>query len=95
MVHNNPLIFFHIAKTAGTTLHAILERNFPADTVVSMNYGADPLCVEEFRHLSDGRKAQIKYLHAHMVPFGIHTLLPASKYIVLLRNPVDRVLSEY
>jgi hypothetical protein len=89
------LIFFHIAKTAGTTLHQILRRNFPDDAMISMNYGANAGYVDELKYLSAERKAKIKYLHAHMMPLSIREYLPSSIAIALLRDPVDRVISEY
>jgi hypothetical protein len=95
-VRGQVLIFFHIAKTAGTTLHTILSRNFSPDTIMSMDYGNNPQCVNEFKHLAAKQKTKLRYLHAHMVPFGIHEHIPrVSAYIVLLRDPVERVLSEY
>lgn len=91
------LIFFHIAKTAGTTLHSILTRNFQDNEIISLNYGLNPECLTEFKNLSEDKKFKTRYLHAHMTPFGIHKYLPSSNYdyVVLLRDPIDRVISEY
>lgn len=89
------LIFFHIGKTAGTTFRYILLRNYPEVASLSMLYGINPKCVDELKKLPPERRAEIKYVHAHMTPFGIHEYLPHSTYVTLLRNPLDRVISAY
>lgn len=90
------LIFFHIGKTAGTTLNTILKRNFPAESIYSMNGGENSRCSLELKTLPDENKLKIKYLHAHSVSFGTHKDLPQdSVYITFLRHPVDRVISAY
>ena len=89
------LIHFHIPKTAGTTLDSILRRNFPESAVVFLNVTINPQCVDEFKHLPEKRRREIRYLGGHM-PFGLHEHLPhSSTYITLLRDPIDRVISEY
>jgi hypothetical protein len=90
------LIFFHIAKTAGITLDAILRRKFPRRNISDFGGMRNPKRVTEFGSLPLERKAEIRYLHAHRVPFGIHQLLPQrSTYITILRRPVERVISGY
>ena len=96
MGEGKTLIFFHIAKTAGFTLDMIIRRQFPQDSIYSINPGANLNSVDEFKSLPTERGAKTRYLHAHLVPFGIHELLPQPPiYITLLRNPVERVISRY
>ncbi|MCB0168769.1 MAG: sulfotransferase family 2 domain-containing protein [Anaerolineae bacterium] len=89
------LIFFHIAKTAGTTLSNILGRNYADDASISINYAEQLAELEHFKQLPACERAKIRYFHSHMMPFGIHQYLPPSFYVVMLRDPVERVISEY
>ena len=89
------LIFLHIVKTAGTTFRSLLLKKFPGVASYYLNTATNPQCIEEFKQLSRERKSKLGYVHAHMVPFGIHKYLPQATYITILRDPVDRVISEY
>ena len=89
------LIFLHIVKTAGTTLRSVLLPKFPGEANCYLNTALNPQCIEEFKQLSERRKSRLGYVHAHMVPFGIHRYLTQATYITILRNPADRVISEY
>lgn len=90
------LIFSHIEKTAGVTLRSILLRKFPRDSNYEVSTAINPWRVDEFKNLPDKRKIEIKYLHTNMMPFGIHRYLSQqADYIAMVRNPVDRVISEY
>ncbi len=40
-------------------------------------------------------EASVRYLYAPQVPLHIHNMVPEARFIVLLRNPVDRLLSHY
>lgn len=85
------LIFLHIAKASGSTLHRIIERQYPAEVI----YSIDGLNVAEstnkFKNLSREQRQKIKVLKGHM-SFGLHEYLPRpSTYITMLREPVERV----
>ncbi len=85
-------IFFHIPKTAGTTLENILLRQY--------RYGEAYPYVEvkdywTLRALPPAAKAQYKLFWGHM-PFGLHeTLSQPSTYFTMLREPIDLALSSY
>jgi len=86
------VIFLHIPKTAGTTLHRIIERQYPPESTYtfSQNHSYD-----DFQRLSDAQKAEIRMLRGHMI-FGLHELMPGpSTYFTLLREPVERFISDY
>jgi hypothetical protein len=88
------VIFLHIPKAAGTTLHRILERQYPSDAIFSIGPDAHA-SIREFKELPEPQRAAIRLFRGHM-PFGLHTYLPAqSSYFTLLRDPVERVLSYY
>lgn len=86
------VIFVHLPKTAGTTLHMIIERHYAARNVFSTGAGAQK-AVEEFKKMSDARRAEIHILKGHMA-YGLHEYLPGSSaYITMLREPIDRTIS--
>ncbi len=90
---SQPLIFLHLPKTAGVTLNTIIERHFPSDAVYRINIGNETFGA--FFKLTEHERGNIGYLTGH-APFGLHRWLPRpATYITLLRDPVERVLSEY
>lgn len=88
------VIFLHIPKAAGTTLHRILERHYPASTMFSIGPDAHA-SIREFKELPEAQRQAIRLFRGHM-PYGLHTYLPqASTYFTVLRDPVERVISYY
>ena len=87
------LVHLHLPKSAGTTLRMIIEREYGLDKIVQIDgihsnseavnkYGLDKL------NMCD-------VIGGHQY-FGIHKLLdPECKYITMMRDPVDRVISGY
>lgn len=89
------LIFVHIPRTAGTTLHTVIDRQFPADTVFNILGGDVRKSITEFKSLPEEERQGIRCLKGHMA-FGLHEYLPRpAVYVTMLRNPVDRVISHY
>lgn len=88
------LIFLHIPKAAGTTLHRIIERQYPSSQIFS--FGADSSAsLAQFNNLSLKKKRQIEVVKGHF-NFGMHETLPwDSTYFTLLRHPVERTISYY
>jgi hypothetical protein len=91
----NALIFLHIPKAAGTTLHKILERQYKQSEIFEIDGSKVLASIKEFTNLSLEQRSKIKLLKGHM-PFGLHEHLPRpSVYITVLRHPIDRVISHY
>lgn len=85
------LIFLHIPKAAGSTLHPVLERHYSK----RIRYTLPPGQTDRIESLSPGELQRIRLLKGHM-PFGLHTYLQGrSRYITLLRHPAERVVSHY
>ena len=89
------LIFLHIPKTAGTTLHHILERCYPKDQIFTFKDPIDQDAIEHFKQLAEDRREPYRLVKGHL-SFGFHRHLPGpSTYFTFLREPIARVLSFY
>ena len=88
------VIFLHLPKTAGTTLHRILDREYPGSAVFTIGVDAHA-DIEQFYELPEAELEQVQLLRGHM-PFGLHEHLPqAARYFTMLRDPIERVISNY
>ncbi len=86
------VIFLHIHKTAGTTLHHIIDRQYPPEQDFFIRTTND---YQKFLTFDTEQRAQYRLIRGHM-DFGIHELLPNSAvYFTVLRDPIERVISYY
>jgi hypothetical protein len=85
-------IFLHIPKTAGTSLHQILSREYGSRSlwIRGVFTGFDQIQKANALKLADCR-----LIRGHMY-FGLHSCVgrPFS-YFTMVRNPVERVISYY
>ncbi len=87
------LLFLHIQKTAGTTTHNIIERQYSKSEIFNIYHAVNGL--EQFNALSADELTKLKIIKGHFA-FGIEQRLPGSyEYITILRDPVDRVISHF
>ncbi len=94
MAPSSPLLFLHIPKTAGMTLRGVLAARVArqATYTIGNDINAD---IDRLRELDRGRRERIELVIGHM-SFGLHAFLaPGARYVTVLRDPVERVLSEY
>ncbi|HYI45077.1 MAG TPA: sulfotransferase family 2 domain-containing protein [Actinomycetota bacterium] len=88
------LIFLHVPRTSGTTLHAIMARQYPREAIHDAELFL-PDDVERFRSLPEEARARIRVLKGHMA-FGLHGSMPGpSRYLTMVRDPIDRLVSYY
>lgn len=87
------IVFLHIPKTAGSTLHTVIQRNYHRRAYYTYN---GIRYRDQLLELSSEQRKNIKVLKGH-VPFGRHEQLSSGtfEYFTLLRDPVARVISHY
>lgn len=92
------LINFHMHKTAGSTRDRIFERQFPKEASFFFSGGSTEN-VQKYmnllRRLSGKERQRIRYIWGGPF-FGLHKHLPRPCiYVTFIRDPVERVVSEY
>lgn len=87
-------IHLHMPKTAGTTLKGIMKKNYHPHKVVDLydRFQTHNDVVKRLRGLDVN---DVEWLNCHL-SFGIHNYVSKeATYLTFLRNPVDRILSDY
>jgi hypothetical protein len=94
-MQREPIIFLHIPKTAGTTLNRIIDWEYNPLHIFSINGRYFRSSYARLTRCPSSRLARMALFRGHM-PFGLHRFLdrPAT-YITVLRNPIERTISEY
>jgi hypothetical protein len=88
------LVFLHIPKTAGQTIHFVALRSFGADEGIHLNSLDKPIDVE-MQKIPAAVRARARVVWGHL-PFGVHRHIPKPcDYVTVLREPVSRVVSVY
>ncbi|MDQ3047170.1 MAG: sulfotransferase family protein [Bacteroidota bacterium] len=92
MPASETLIFLHIPKTAGTTVHHILHAQYKGKNMFSTE---NPGQISNYKILSEEQKKQLSIIKGHF-PYGIHYEhpLPAA-YFTFLRDPIKRSISAF
>ena len=88
------LVFIHIPKTAGQTLHFVALRSYPQQETIHRNILDRPVGEEmEKIPLSERSSARLVW---GRIPYGVHRHIPRRcEYITILREPTARVVSVY
>jgi hypothetical protein len=92
-VADQQLVFIHIPKTAGLSLHSVLEKIFgEADT---LRVGNDD-DLREFRRRAPTQLIGSRYISGHFFYEDIKSRVrPDAQFISVLRDPIARILSNY
>lgn len=84
---DNPLIFFHVEKTAGTSIHAALEKLFPKDDVWP---GRDDPLGSWARGLKTNGYSLVS---SHLRHWVVADTFNSSIKFTVLRDPAERIYS--
>lgn len=79
------IVFLHIPKTGGTSLHSVLQSHFDPGCVFHSLPGTDIL---------EAARQDFAFYSGHIVWSGV-SAIPNRRVVTVFRNPVGRVLSEY
>lgn len=94
-VDGRTLIFLHLPKTAGNTLQTVLTTQYPEDSIYWTTPGRAPHAIEDFAAADESERGKYRLIIGHMF-YGIHEKIPHdSTYITVVREPVDRIISNY
>jgi hypothetical protein len=87
------ILFVHIPKTAGISIYRGIERAYGMDKCIRFAQLTER---DKYRAMSDEEVAHYDLLSGHF-PFSIFAEKDISQFraVALVRDPVDRLLSEY
>ena len=87
------IIFLHIPKAGGTTLRDIISRQYSKNSILTISHFKDSLKI--IQRLSVEQQKSVKIIQGHLL-FGIHKhFINPTKYISMVRDPVEHILSGY
>lgn len=89
----------HIPKTAGTALAKIFDdsslRRIMYDYGTERDLECVRTCTQEVREHREFIQSYFRYLHGHFHYLKYADVFPDATVISMVRNPVDRVISQY
>jgi hypothetical protein len=89
------LIFVHPPKTAGSTLSRIMDWEYSPRHICNIDGRFYYWSFQRVSRWPKERLAKMKLFKGHM-PFGLHRFIPQpTTYITVLRDPINRTISEY
>lgn len=88
-----PLVFLHMYKAGGTSFRRYIRAQYPDAKVKEVEGAIADL--ERWRQSDVSSRHEIDILMGHQY-FGNHSFMrPGARYLTVLREPIDRVISFY
>jgi FkbM family methyltransferase len=89
------VLFLHIPKAGGTTIQQLICRHYPPKSIFALDPAKQDVGISDLRKMSPDVIARLNVIMGHM-GYGIHQFLERNvAYVTMLRNPVDRIVSNY
>jgi hypothetical protein len=91
------VVFTHLPKTGGMTLQRVLSQRYTGDALYAVPMALPQVqpALDTLRQLPAAQRRRVDCVIGH-VPFGVHEWFERPvHYVALVRDPVDRFLSEY
>ena len=91
------MLFMHIPKTGGSSLRDSLNQVYPRSEQLQLYDSPDKgiIHADDFPDLSEAERARPRLIMGHFY-YGLHEHVPRpSRYLTIIRDPVDRVASLY
>lgn len=82
------LVFVHIEKTAGSTVHHVLSQNFREEEICPYRFG-------NLGYLGSDYLGRFRFFALHAPMRVLRTIPPPTKFLTFVREPVARLLSHY
>ncbi|MEM1319711.1 MAG: sulfotransferase family 2 domain-containing protein [Bacteroidota bacterium] len=89
------LISIHLPKTGGTSFYHILQQVYGEQLSISYKRRDLRTTLEQYPSFADSLPQHISVLHGHFYYKEIQHLAPEARLICWLRDPVQRVISNY
>ena len=88
-------IFLHVQKSAGTSVRVALESLYQKCEIALIYPDVPGISLTDFGRLPRYQRQGIKFLAGHTY-FGVHEYVEKpSRYVTVLRNPIDRLISNF
>lgn len=88
------VVFHHVPKTAGTTMRALVRRQYPSGRTYILQDDAKYALLEAFGHMAQAERDNYELVMGHQA-IRLANQLSSPMVITFLRNPVSRVVSLY
>jgi len=91
------LVSIHVPKTAGTSFYKTLREVYGAGVTIAFRRGNLARAINRFGSLENSLTGEKKVLHGHLYYAEVAPILQhhEANLIAWVRNPVDRVISNY
>ncbi len=87
------VVFMHLGKTGGKSLEDIFTRQYRNHYLIDTYAHAQHESTSTFKELAERKQFECLIGHGE---FGLHEFMPQPcVYVTLLRNPVERIISDY
>jgi len=84
-----PLCFIHLPRTGGKTIRSAFMRSYRPEHLINCGKSFPT----DFAALAKRITSNTRVIHGHL-NFGLHTY-SSVRYVTVLRDPLDRMLSWY